>query len=354
VKDICKNHCKAPSEKTKTLLQIMLEIDNFRSNNDEIIASDDDIESVINISTEDHINIIEHTNKQIIENNITLKTFNSVIDTKKSLQSEFRHLIISNIATETSKDIKFSDYIFYYILFHIMEVAEFGPIVNKYGWVYAITRLGDDLIEMVNDSGDEYIDFQLSKLGVDISGLKESSNKKKFLKMKEYNHNINVEWFSKNLLIHKTRIKRMIWTRLCWIIDYFAYILLLKKTDIDTNFDNLHDFADILNYSLNCRLHLFTHSGFNDPTAIKEETNLKTIVVKCYQKFSSRENNFMNIDVLNSQMRALINNSLFAEMKIILHVVSRHSPIVDYKTDVRIKDLASSVDDLQVLHSVIY
>jgi hypothetical protein len=71
-------------------------------------------------------------------------------------------------------------------------------------------------------------------------------------------------------------------------------------------------------------------------------------VVKCYEKFSSRENNFMNVDALNSQIRKLINNNLFVETKIILHVVSKYSPKVDYKTDIRIKDLVSNVDDLQV------
>jgi hypothetical protein len=229
-----------------------------------------------------------------------------------------------------------------------MEVPEFGPVVNKFGWVYPITRLGDDLIEMVDDSGDEFIDFQLSKLGIDITSLKVKTNVKKIALMKEYNQNINIESFNKNLNSQKVRIKKMIWSRLCWIVEYFVYILLFNKTDIDSNNENLHHFADMLEFSLNCRLHLFTLSAFNDINIIKEETNLKTIVVKCYEKFSSRENNFMNVDALNSQILKLINNNLFVETKIILHVVSKYSPNVDYKTDIRIKDLVSNVDDLQV------
>jgi hypothetical protein len=358
IKDISKNHFKFPSEKIKDLLKMFTENNNSTSNknNDEIVAYDNDMESIINISPEDHIKLIEQTNKEIIkENNLDFKAINSVVtDTKTKLQYEFRHLVISNIATDVSKDVKFSDYIFYYVLFHIMEVPEFGPVVNKYGWVYSITRLGDDLIEMVDDSGDEFIDSQLSKLGIDITSLKGQYNINKIAKMKQYNKNINVESFNKNLQYQKVRIKKMIWSRLCWIIDYIVYILLLKKTDIDnTNIDNnLHSFAHILEYSLNCRLHLFTLSGFHDIKLI-EETNLETIVVKCYQKFSSRKDGFVNVDKLNSQMRTLINKNIFEEMKIILHVASKHSPIVDYKTDIRIKDLAYNVDDLKVLHSIV-
>jgi hypothetical protein len=361
IKDISKNHFKFPSEKIKDLLKMFTENNNTslsNKNNDEIVAYDNDMESIINISPEDHIKLIEQTNKEIIiENNLAIKAINSsvVTDTKLKVQYEFRRLVISNIATNVCKDVKFSDYIFYYVLFHIMEVPEFGPVVNKYGWVYSITRLGDDLIEMVDDSGDEFIDSQLSKLGIDITSLKGEYTITKIEKMKQYNKNINVESFSKNLQNQKVRIKKMIWSRLCWIIDYIVYILLLKKKDIDnTNIDNnLHSFAHILEYSLNCRLHLFTLSGFHDIKLKEEETNLETIVVKCYQKFSSREDCFVNVDKLNSQIRTLINKNIFEEMKIILHVASKHSPIVDYKTDIRIKDLAYNVDDLKVLHSIV-
>ena len=352
IKDISKNHFKFPSEKIKDLLKMFTENNNSTSNknNDEIVAYDNDMESIINISPEDHIKLIEQTNKEIIiENNLAIKAINSVVtDTKTKLQYEFRHLVISNIATDVYKDVKFSDYIFYYVLFHIMEVPEFGPVVNKFGWVYSITRLGDDLIEMVDDSGDEFIDSQLSKLGIDITSLKVKTNGKKIALMKEYNQNINIESFNKNLINQKARIKKMIWSRLCWIVEYFVYILLFNKTDIDSYNENLHHFADMLEFSLNCRLHLFTLSAFNYINIKEEKTNLKTIVVKCYEKFSSRENNFMNVDALNSQIRKLINNNLFVETKIILHVVSKYSPKVDYKTDIRIKDLVSNVDDLQV------
>jgi hypothetical protein len=300
------------------------------------------MDDIINVANSKISEINESLNKSS-NNNEKLK-LNSAANVE-FVQNEVRHIVIQSFVNDSLQNNILSNLILFYVIYNLTEVEVFKASLIKYGWIYTLARIGDELFSLASESAEKYM-INLLRNTMDTTMMdvvNEESNlssiRKKLKILEENNSNIDTRILEKEFKSHRDRILRQIFTRLNWIADTITWTIIDNNLLKFRNYNIDKEKLDLLNEVLKTKL-MFTIKKFMINSSIGKKDikdDFNDTLINTYKKFFQIKD--MNLNIFVSFIdycqykNPLINNRL------VLHTALKF--INDkYITDKRLIDLS--------------
>ena len=351
-----------PSESIKSLCYKVIPIDDDDDNSN----LEEDLVNNINLFPVEKIdNMINKANDKVSE---ILESFNNNESNEKleinetsdveSLQNQVMQFVIQNLAIDSSQSNAFSNLILFYVLYNITEIEEYKAMLQKYGWIYTLAKIGDELSSVANLGAERYMISILPPSMDVIFENKQGSiiSQKNINVIKQQCSNIDVTLLIKEFRNHKQKITKQIYTRLNWIADVITWTIIdnnfltqIISTFFSQNDEKLKLLEQVLEAKFTIILKKFTVKYTNDISINNSKKDIRDdfndVLVDMYKKFCPKKK--MNLKILTNFIQSFHCQFSVLNKRLVLHTTLK---LIDenYITDKRLVDRSNYILDEKV------